>query len=390
MTRLLSLLLLASPLLALSNKVQTSDCNDFGAHCNITPGDRIVDGYRLYPENASFDSKTCLVYFSSLWNNTIAIYDAVHNKIVGSIDYPFGGRQDLHANAVLVDSCNRELTAGFTSAYPWDTQGARVDGPNFIAQYDLDTHELLWTVDLSKPTNYRYGGFQDVAQDRYGNLFVAGTYPAALVRIDAKTRAVEPWYLSSANSTTAGYSGLAMFEFRKLLVSDQSAETGSNLVSFDVDVKRPSRPRPIPVTWASNGTLTGISIEPDAIVLAPKYRGKVLLVADNSLGTVVLYSDDGWVTAKKLGVVPSLFFGTTANPGDAEGQVVVSLQIGQRLFAVYEFFPDGVYLFPGAHKTAGERTCFPLQDITDDVERLVQQYVNRGRTIGRGRPTYHY
>ncbi|PHH78269.1 hypothetical protein CDD80_7142 [Ophiocordyceps camponoti-rufipedis] len=388
MARLLSLLLLASPLLAFSNKVQTSYCNDFGAHCNIAPGDRIIEGYRLYPENASFDPKTCLVYFSSLWNNSIAIYDAVHNKVIGSIDYPFGGRHDLHANAVLVDSCNRELTAGFTSAYTWDTSGARVDGPNFIAQYDLDTHELLWTVDLSPPTGYRYGGFQDVAQDRYGNLFVAGTYPAALVRIEAKTQVVQPWYLSSASSTTTGYTGLAMFEFQKLLVSDQSAETGSNLVSFDIN--KPLGPRPVPVTWASNGTLTGISVEPDAIVLAPKYRGKVLLVADNSLGTVVLYSDDRWVTAKKLGVIPSLFSGTTPNPADAEAQVVVALQIGQRIFAVYEFFPDGVTLFPGAHRTAGERECFPLQDITDDVERLVQQYVNRGRTIDWERPAYHY
>ncbi|PFH61251.1 hypothetical protein XA68_17885 [Ophiocordyceps unilateralis] len=368
MVLLLPLILLSSSALASVGRYKPAKA----AFCNVPPGNKLIDSFQLYPENASFDPKRCLVYFSVLWNNSVAIWDPVHNQIVGSLDDPkYTGRTDLHANAVSVDECRDELTTGFTAATAWDTNGRVITGQNNIARYSLSTFQRIWDVDLSNVTHNKYGGYQDVAQDVQGNIFVAGTYPPSLLRVVPSTRMVDIWYLGPPDSNIAGLQGLVNYQDKKILATYQTQSIeGSQLVSFNIN--HPGRPKPIPVKQGNRVT-NRVGTILDAAVLPPLYGQKVLLAPDAHAGTVVLYSDDDWNTAHRLGVVPTLF------PGEPNGpSVVSSVQAGQRVFSIYEFFEDGVVKAPGLPKGPGNRNFFPLQDVTDGINRLLLEFLSHG------------
>jgi hypothetical protein len=96
----------------------------------------------------------------------------------------------------------------------------------------------------------------------------------------------------------------------------------------------------------------------DAVYIPPKYNSKVLLVAEAAAGIVVLRSKDGkWESAEYLGVVP---YG-----GDFT--VVAPCQIGESLYMFLEKFGDVTV----AGSSAGDRTEFPVLDITKQVETLL-------------------
>jgi len=59
-----------------------------------------------------------------------------------------------------------------------------------------------------------YSGFSDTAHDADGNVFVVGTYPKSIVKIDAEGKSVEAWYPPPAeqpvivnDATVRGFSG---------------------------------------------------------------------------------------------------------------------------------------------------------------------------------------
>ncbi|RDA89369.1 hypothetical protein CP532_6212 [Ophiocordyceps camponoti-leonardi (nom. inval.)] len=343
--------------------------------CNVSPGNKTITAFRLYPENASFDPATCRVYFSDLWNASIAIWDPVRNKIVGGLtDNRFTGRPDLHASGVKAFVPFNQLSVLYNSGNAFDTRGKNITGQNNLVRYDLQTGNVLWAIDLSLATNNTYGGYQDIAHDTDGNTFVGGTFPPSLLRVDYETQKVTPWYLGPRNTTLFGINGLAMWNWTKLLATYQSSYEGSQLVSFGLD--KPGRPTPIPVLTA-NGTRTKIGTDLDGITLPPRYGDKVALAADAYAGVVVLYSDDEWKTARKLGVVPTQFH-------DNATRVVTALQIGDPIFTVYEFFGDATVRKPGQPAGAGNRTMFPLTDITAAVDRLVPRQVLRRRSTVAG------
>ncbi|RDA95553.1 hypothetical protein CP533_1227 [Ophiocordyceps camponoti-saundersi (nom. inval.)] len=347
--------------------------------CNVSPGNKTITAFRLYPENASFDPATCRVYFSDLWNASIAIWDPVKNKIVGRLtDNRFTGRPDLHASGVKAFVPFDQLSVLYNSGNAFDTRGKNITGQNNLLRYNLQTGEVLWAIDLSLATNNRYGGYQDIAHDSDGNTFVGGTFPPSLLRVDYETQQVTPWYLGPPNSTLVGINGLAMWEWTKLLATYASAYEGSQLVSFGLD--QPGKPTPIPVF--RNGTRTRVGKDLDGVTLPPRYGEKVALAADAYAGVVVLYSDDEWKTARKLGVVPTQF-------RDNATRVVTALQIGEPIFTVYEFFQDATVRAPGQPAGAGNRTMFPLTDITAAVDRLVPRDVlpsMRKRQVARSMP----
>lgn len=123
-------------------------------------------------------------------------------------------------------------------------------------------------------------------------------------------------------------------------------------------------------TAADKGTPVAVPRTPntpmtdgDAIKLPPKYGGKVALIAEDSVGIVVLKSDDGWKTAKYLGLIPN---NSTAAAGGAS---TAALEIAGSVFILEEFFTDPAV----AGTNGGNRTSFPLIDITSKVASLVGQ-----------------
>jgi hypothetical protein len=97
----------------------------------------------------------------------------------------------------------------------------------------------------------------------------------------------------------------------------------------------------------------------DAIYFPPRYKGTVLLVAQDLAGIAVLRSKDGnWDWAEYLGLVPNLLNGTDAT---------AAVQVGDGLYIVAVSFTDSIV--PGT--SSGNRTLFPFVDITEEVEKLL-------------------
>ncbi|KAF5122536.1 hypothetical protein E5D57_013019 [Metarhizium anisopliae] len=127
-----------------------------------------------------------------------------------------------------------------------------------------------------------------------------------------------------------------------------------------------SKPTPVPIgTTDTPPTTDAVLQNIEAITLPKKYEGKVLLVASNSKGVYVLRSKDGsWDSAENLGEIPNKY-------GKSGGVVVTTVQVEDRLYAVLEYFDD--IKNPVPETVAGNRTEFPLQDITSAVEELLQK-----------------
>ncbi|KJZ74879.1 hypothetical protein HIM_05788 [Hirsutella minnesotensis 3608] len=341
--------------------------------CDVQPGDRIITSLQLYPENGDFDPRRCVIYFSVLWNSSVAIYDPISNTVIGSItDRRFTGRPELHASGIQVDVAHDKLAIMFNAGAPFDTAGENIMGQNNLVQYDLKTNKVLWAIDLSKVTNGAYSGFQDMEHDRHGNIFVCGTFPPSLLFVNATTVVASPWWLGPHNMTNKGINGLAMWRYSKLLGTYQDGydQYGSHLIRWNVRV--PGEPVGIPIY--KNGRAVALGTDLDGSYLPLRYGGNILLVTDAWIGTIVLHSTDAWETAEKLGVLPNPFAGGTS--------ATATVQAGQRIFAIFEFFQDATVKAVGQPAGAGQRSKFPLLDVTDQIDALVPEYLRRA--IGSG------
>lgn len=206
-------------------------------------------------------------------------------------------------------------------------------------------------MNLTETTGGAYGGFQDVEFDSRGNVYVVGTFPSSILRVEANGTKINTWYRSNASHTVTGFSGLAVAG--DFLLSNNNAVTpNGSLVRFDMSAQK-GTPVVVPIT-----PLRSISGS-DAIYLPPKYNGTVLLAAVDASGVEVLRSKDGlWNSAEGLGLVSN-------KVPDAQGGFVTgTVQVGQRLYMIEEFFGDA---------QPGNRTSFPFVDITSEVERLLTQ-----------------
>jgi hypothetical protein len=176
------------------------------------------------------------------------------------------------------------------------------------------------------------------------------------MKVDPKGQAVTPWYLpETINSTAQGYSGLATVPGTDILLANNNAD--HEIHRFDA-----SGPKGVPavVKREPHAAMGGT----DAILLPPKYGGSVLLVSENAVGITVLRSKDGkWETAEHLGTVSN-----DADIVKSGGMVTAPLQIGDKIFMLEEFFADPFV----AGGVAGNRSVFPLYDITDKVEALLK------------------
>ncbi|KAL5314347.1 hypothetical protein ACEPPN_018773 [Leptodophora sp. 'Broadleaf-Isolate-01'] len=254
-----------------------------------------------------------------------------------------------HIGGVGIDKRTGLLSIVVDDAAAFGTVPPDVSGTNFIMLWDPETKELLYKVNLTDTTHGKYGGFQDVEQDPDGNVYVVGTFPGSILKVD-KSRGrrapkVTPWYVPQPiDSTQIGFGGLAAKDWT-LLVNDNN---GGRMLRFDM---RSSVGKPTVIPLTPNHTFA-IS---DAIYLPPKYKGTVLLVAEDGPGVTVLRSKSGkWDQAEYLGTVPK-------NLPDSEF-VTASVQVGDSLYMIV--VPAGT--------VAGNATEFPVYDITAQVEKMLE------------------
>ncbi|KAG5657781.1 hypothetical protein KAF25_007814 [Fusarium avenaceum] len=324
--------------------------------CAPVSGNKTIDAYQLYPENVDFDTRRCVLYSSVLYNATAVAWDPYQNKILHTFEAPgLSGDPLLHASGVRVDPLDR-LSVIIDAGASFDTAGQNTSGDNFLVKYDLRDNSLLWRANLTNVTGGVYSGYQDSECDEAGNTFVLGTFPSSLIKVSADGKSAIPWYLvEPANHTIHGFSGIV----RKddfLVVNDN---TDGQLYRFDIRASK-GKPVHIPVSKDGSSDSEPIGQNLDGIHLPQLYAGTVLLVSDNVNGTVVLRSSNGkWEFAENLGTIP--------NPLVSQGGfTVASVQISDSLYAVSEFFGDAV------DGVQGNRTAFPLRDITKEVEALLK------------------
>ncbi|KAK8054262.1 trichothecene biosynthesis [Apiospora saccharicola] len=356
--------ILGSSVFALAAAACPTSKNATATGCPAVSGDMTISSYQLYPENADYDPKRCLVYFSAVYNSTVAAWNPQTNKVEKTLTVPgLSDDPSLHLSGVKVDpqGC---LSLVVDAGSAFDTSGADISGDNFLVKYDLASDKVLWQANLTALTDGAYGGYQDVTHDaRDGASFVVGTFPSSLIKVTADGDA-KSWYLKTpANHTIKGFSGLVPSpDGNSLLVSDSF---DGKLYRFDMAAEQ-GTPQNVPIT-TRNGTATQMTTSLDGVSIPPRWGGKVILVSDNAAGTHVLYSADAsWTSAVLRGTVPNRLAGAggftvaTVSVGSGSGS-------GSSVYAVTEWFTDAKV--PGSR--AGDRAQFPLVDITADIWALL-------------------
>ncbi|KAJ4317280.1 hypothetical protein N0V84_007416 [Fusarium piperis] len=323
------------------------------SHCASISGDKTINSFQLYPENAAFDESRCSVYFSSVYNATVAVWDPYVNAVIDSIKFKgLSGDPLLHTSGVKVDPLGR-LSVVVDAGAAFDTEGQDISGDNFLVKYDLKTRRELWRRNLTALTNGVYSGYQDIEHDERGNTFVIGTFPSSIIRVSTNNENASQWYLATPpDHTKHGYTGVVSVG-DSLIVPDNA---DGQLYRFNKRDKE-GKPSKIPLTGNSP-----IGLGLDGAVLPSLYSGTVLLVSDNTNGTIVLHSADGkWNKARNVGTIANKYL----NDG---GSTVASLEIGSSIYAVTEYFGDAKV----EGTLAGNRTQFPLTDITKQIAKLLK------------------
>ncbi|KNG86203.1 hypothetical protein ANOM_005991 [Aspergillus nomiae NRRL 13137] len=335
--------------------VSTPSSGATKAGCPTLTGNITVNAYQLYPEHADFNEDDCLVYLSALYNSTVAVYDPYKREVVDNIHLPgLSGDPVLHMSGVVVDP-QGQLSVIVDAGAAFDTQGQDISGDNFLVKVDPRHGQVLWRKNLTEVTNGVYGGYQDAAHDAHGNTFVVGTFPASIIKVGPNGSTAIPWYLQpQPNQTVPGLSGLAA-RGDILLGTDGS---DGQLYRFNMTEEMGHKIH-VPLK-GSNVTRIGNSL--DGILLPKQFNGTVLLVSDTTDGTAILRSADRlWTSAEMVGTVPNVY-------ASRNGFSVDNVEIGGSLYSVTEFFLDEKV--PGT--LAGNRTQFPLVDITNQVLELLK------------------
>jgi len=242
------------------------------------------------------------------------------------------------------------------------TAGRNVSGPYWLVKYNTRTRREIWRADLTRFTQAKYAGFQDVTVDARGNSYIIGTYPGSILRIDKSGKRITAWYPpQTTDNTKHGYAGVDSVG-ETLLVADANGvpegvnEGNSEIYRFDMTGEEG---RPVLIPRSPTGIKLGI---PDSLRLPERYGGTVMLMGENYVGVTVLRSLDGWQTAEQLGTIKSDF------PRFPDRLMSSTVQIGERQFMFGQIFPDEIV--PGTK--GGNITDFPFFDITDQVEELLR------------------
>ncbi|OTB04775.1 hypothetical protein M426DRAFT_57906 [Hypoxylon sp. CI-4A] len=320
-------------------------------------GTIIINSYQLYPENADFNINQCLLYFGALFNASVVVYDPYKEETVFTIELPgFTRTEPFHVGGVAWDPYTNLVSILVDSAIPHETSDHEISGDDFVFRYDPAANEVIWSLNITEVSQGKYGGQQDVEHDARGYVYVLGSYPGSILRVEPDGSSLQEWYLPELIDHT--YSGLTGFAAAGdiLLASDAKNESSSGeIYRFDMAAESGT---PVLVPRIPNEPIMSL----DAVYLPPKYEGRILLVSEHDRGVSVLRSADGkWEVAEYLGLIPN-------NPSlDVGASNTATVEVSGIIYMISEWFTDPIV--PGT--SAGNRTEFPLIDITSQVEELL-------------------
>ncbi|KAI6084910.1 hypothetical protein F4821DRAFT_163937 [Hypoxylon rubiginosum] len=317
----------------------------------------VIESYQLYPENADFDLNDCLLYIGALYNASVVVYDPYELKTVATLEFPgFTRTRPYHVGGVAWDPFTNLISILVDSAVPHETADHQISGDDFIIRYDPAAQDIVWTLNITEVSQGQYGGQQDVEHDARGHVYILGSYPGTILRVEPDGSSIKPWYLPEViDHTYMGITGFAATG-EILLASDAMNNTGSGeIVKFDMTADVGT---PVIVPRTPNEEILSL----DAVYLPPKYGGTVLLVSEHDRGVSVLRSADGkWETAEYLGRISDY-------ASLSEGAVnTATVEIPGTIYTVDEWFTDPIV----NGTSAGNRTEFPLVDITSQIEELL-------------------
>ncbi|PHH61477.1 hypothetical protein CDD81_324 [Ophiocordyceps australis] len=332
---------------------------DAKAACQPRPGNVTLDKFQLYPENAGVDTERCLVYFSALYNSSVAVWNPLENKFLDSITIQnITGKASQHASGVRRDAAHDTLSIMLNAGAAFDTSGSDISGENYLVSYDLKSKSVKYVKDLTTFTDGQFGGFQDFEHGDDGSTYVIGTYPGSLYKVSPDGNDVKAlWQTKNENGNFLNITGVGKVDDNTLIVPGKSDVSGI----YRFDVKSEScEPVKVPLT-ATNGNAT-LGADLDGALLPASYNREIFLISDNTDGTYVIRSNDQWKSAEVLGVIPNPFLADG-------GSSVATVEVGSTIYAVTEFFGDAANP-PVPGTLAGNRTEFPLNDITEEVAKL--------------------
>ncbi len=304
----------------------------------------------------------------------MAIYDPYKDAFVRILTFPhISNTGTAHIGGVAWDRFTGLITILVDSAAPWATNGADVSGTNLVIKWDPATAKALWTANLTATTQGRYGAFQDIETDARGYTYVVGTFPGSILRVSPRGDEVVPWYgpVQTADTTVPGLGGLVALGDAGTLLLANDAGNGS---IYRMDTRAARVPTHAPLAQVPIHPDVRYS-DTDAIYAPPRYGGTVLLVASHAAGTQVLFSHDArWTRAQHLGTIHNPPRRGTAPPGviaATQGSMpTAAVQMGSNaVYLVDEFFADPWV----AGEVAGNRTVFPMVDLTAQIDALLAE-----------------
>lgn len=128
----------------------------------------------------------------------------------------------------------------------FDTGGQNISGTNLLLLWDSAARKELYRVNLTETTKGVYGGFQDIEFDKAGNIYVVGTFPSSILRVENNGTRVNEWFQSNGNHTITGFQGLAAVG-DILLANDNAHFSNSSLVKFDMTAPK-GLPTAVPIS----------------------------------------------------------------------------------------------------------------------------------------------
>ncbi|PHH92918.1 hypothetical protein CDD83_3408 [Cordyceps sp. RAO-2017] len=347
----------------------SGECAVSASGCTVSPGDKVVSSFQMYPENGEPDDKRCRICFSAVYNSTVVCWGPADNKTEVLNVSGLSGRPELHASGVRIDSSGDNLYIMINAGDAFVTQGKNIKGENNLVKWNLNEPDQEkakeCVVNLSEFTDGAFGGFQDMAFSKDGKVFIISTFPAGIFIADADCGNVRKWWSGpNTDPTIAGLAGLARYGDNAMVVLDATVP-GGQLLRFDDTTAETGTDHKIEIRAAEPGGNTSFGAILEAMSLPAKYGGKVALLSSNQDGTHVCRTSDDWRSADFLGTIPNPL---TASEG---ASTVAAVEAGGRIFRVNEYFNDVNETVPNT--LAGPRSDFPLQDITDSIDKLLER-----------------
>ncbi|KAF4494147.1 immune-responsive 1 [Fusarium agapanthi] len=336
------------------------------SRCRPISGDILFrNQFQLYPSFFRWDDQRCVLYLSSIYNASIAVWDPYSSSIQRVVSIPGISHSGLEPSSsrlsgAVIDPTNNVLAAVVEADSFFLTAGNDVSGDNFVVKLDLNTFATT-KINLTATTKGQYGAFIDIDNGLSGDLYVNGGYPSSILHIDCEDK-VSPFYVREPTTPprSFGFGGVARIG-DTLIASDN---TNHQLVKFTIHSGHRS-PVVIPQTNYHNFSGAG------TVSLPHRYGGKVLLMAEdvaarNTTGVSVFSSQDSWKSAKFLGFIESV--DRKLEPASVAMSLASAHELGDRIYSSIVFYDNKVN-----PTMAGNRTDFSLRDITESVDALLKE-----------------